>query len=210
MEPIHAWLLPKGINVEPQSVIVMVDYDDPEATAENIKQTVGAGTLGITPFLVTCDEDATLLFAMINHNEDQSQENLNLLACSLMHADEPIFGDMLVFGGIDQAAPDLEPDGRIFDVPEFVIELHDSVVAKAADTWNALVEKMNMLARAAEEGVLDFDRLERIIEDEDEQGLQDLSDTVQRALDVLDEAPIDVADQLMLDIQRMLEDLSDD
>lgn len=183
MSIVSAWLLPNGINVEPQFILVDVtDYESFMADLPNhidwlnddkSNADMGLAVLGVG------DDYAALTTVIQQHDSDTldgGPQDINLLASIMLDVDEPIIGSAVVLCMATGTSPDdcveqvgvMKPDGILFeDFPEWLSELGDNIVRRAADTWNDMVSKFSALAVAMEQGVITEEQLTLAVNNKD-------------------------------------------
>lgn len=200
---VSGMFLPKGINVEPQPIFHPQDED-------MLRATLQCDEMQLTFFQIIVPDVGSTMCAAIGTAEvlekggtTNPSRDLNLLANTLMDDMEPMLGDMIVFGVIN---PDTnEVDGNLHDLPEWVMELSESIVIKASNTWNEMVANVKMLADAQEAGVLDEDALLAALESDSlEAGALAVQEIAERAQAALDQLELLDDDQLILDIESFL------
>lgn len=155
------WLLPKGINVEPQPVLVpnnaasiasMINCDLIDVIHNDIGSSDGEHT-SIVGYL----DDEGLL-------KDHGMSDMNHLAMHLFNRDHPLIGDVIVVGALNS---DGGYDGNNYDLPEWLTECADSLVEGAAERYNAAMGGMLSILAALKDGVLDRDEFIASLEDGD-------------------------------------------
>jgi hypothetical protein len=191
MTIISAWLMPKGINVEPQ--LVLVDASSHHSIAASLFQyldwydDMGDELISISE-IEDKDGSKCVLGAVHQRHEGDYLEggphDINMLASTFLQVDEPIIGNcliMCVFDNQQVSDPTLfdefvdnffrdhaTDDGWqfddytqfvFFDLPEWVAEYSDGIVAGAAESWNSMVDKVARVAVALERGLIDEDTL---------------------------------------------------
>ena len=210
-EIFSAMRLPSGINVEPEAIKVADDVD-------TLYALMGTEDLGVMQFLVSSPElGHTVLTAvmaqdlnnrvpeLIRSGELSMVRDANLLAGALMQEDEPLVGTFIIFGA--QNPDTLQVDGGTYDVPRWVFELSESITVKAAETWNEVVEGIQTLAAALEQGVLDEDVLTDVLATDDvAQGSEDIGRLLEHATDALDQLADVNSEQFIKDLEAMLAD----
>jgi len=195
MTIISAWLMPKGINVEPQ--LVLVDASSHHGIAASLFQyldwydDMGDELISISE-IGDKDGSKCVLGAVYQRHESDYLEggphDINMLASTFLQVDEPIIGNcliMCVFDDQQVSDPTLfdefvdnlfryhgTDDGWEFDdytqfvgvdLPEWVAEYSDAIVAGAAESWNSMVEKVARVATALERGLIDEETLTNMI-----------------------------------------------
>lgn len=143
------WLLPKGINVEPQEIMVpsnagmiadLIGCDLIDA----VRSTVGHRQTGESAIVVGYVDDEGLL-----KNPEMSE--LNHLAMTLF-GNDAIVGDVVVVCGTNAAG---SYDGHNHDLPEWFTAMGDDLVELAAAQFNESMRLMLSLLAAVEAGVVD-------------------------------------------------------
>jgi hypothetical protein len=194
MTIISAWLMPKGINVEPEmilldassdvsmtaSLVYHLDWFNTSFTSEDMSLSEIADVTGRRCVLaaVVQDHDSDYL--------ENGPQDINMLASTFLKVDEPVIGDTIIFcvadaeqmsdHVYDEAVSELwsyQQEGNsdfdclhfadMLDLPEWVAEFHESIVAAAAESWNNMVEKVARVAVALERGLIDEDTLSDLI-----------------------------------------------
>lgn len=201
---IRAWLLPEGINVYPQEIIVDA------ADMPSILTLIGgeATTVEAASFLISdADDNVTVLLGLMDEEAEAkatSPHGMNLLASVLMDTTEPLFGNIVILGCLPEGVSDPDDvDGNLHDVPDWVIDLGDSVTVKAADMWNEMIETIHHMAKAFDAGVLDGDALIDILHNQDASALEELAERSFVALEQLEQ--VDDA-QFIADVEKFLQE----
>jgi len=194
MTIISAWLMPKGINVEPE--MILLDTSSDISITAGLKYHLDWYDTSFTSEDMTISEitdssgNRCVLAAVIqNHDSDYLEngpQDINMLASTFLKVDEPVIGDTIIFcvADVSQMSDDTydsallelwgyQQEGNsdfdclqfaaMSDLPEWVAEFHDSIVAAAAESWNSMVDKVARVAVALERGLIDEDTLADLI-----------------------------------------------
>lgn len=200
---VRAWLLPEGINVYPQEIIVDV------ADVPSILTVIGgeATTVEAASFYICSDDNQTVLLGLMDEEAEvkaTSPHGMNLLASVLLDVSEPLFGNVVIIGCMPEGVSDPDDmDGNLYDVPDWVIDLGDSVTVKAADMWNEMMETIQHMAKAFDAGVLDGDALIDILHNQDATALEELA---QRSFDALEQLEQVDDTQFIADVEKFLQE----
>lgn len=155
----NGWLLPKGINVEPQPVLVpnnaasiasMINCD----LIDVIHNDIGSADGDHTSIVGYVDDEGLL--------KEHNMSDMNHLAMHLFNRDHPLIGDVIVVGALNS---DGDYDGHNYDLPEWVIDCADVLVEGAAERYNAAMGGMVAILTALKDGVLDADEFMASLED---------------------------------------------
>jgi len=176
---VSGWLLPAGINVEPQPVLV------PNDDIDGIVNMIGGNCR-----LFDCvshdvaDEDGnrtTIVGFVDDEGLYDPAADVNYLASAAFGRMEPLVGNVVVVGAINPMTG--VNDGHSHDLPEWVTDRSTDLVLMCADAYNkAAITSVSILA-AIEDGVLDLDEVERIMNaPTDESNLRDVAKAASIAL----------------------------
>lgn len=163
---VTGWLLPKGINVEPQEVLV-------PSNAGMIADMIGCDLIdAITNMIGRDDEDVhTVIVGYIDDEGlfkrfdlDNPFADVNHLAITLFDRDDVIMGDVVVVCAHDA---DGVNDGDNHDLPSWVLELSQDLTAMSAIAYNESMALMSAVANAVKDGVIDADEVTESLGDFD-------------------------------------------
>jgi len=176
---VNGWLLPAGINVKPEPVLVACDdYMDIVNMIGGNCRAIDAvrGELG--------DEDGnrTIIVGYVDDEGlyDEAAE-VNFLASTAFNRSEPLVGNVVVVGGINPTTG--EYDGDNHDLPQWLCDSADGLVAICADTYNKSCVASAAIMYALDEGIIDQVELDRLLNaPTNEQNLQDVAELAVTAL----------------------------
>ncbi len=153
------WLLPKGINVEPQPVLV-------PSNAASIASMINCDLIDVIHNDIGCsDGEHTSIVGYVDDEgllKEHGMSDMNHLAMHLFNRNHPLIGDVIVVGALDSSG---DYDGNNYDLPEWVMELSDSLVEGAAERYNTAMGGMFSILTALKDGVLDADEFMASLED---------------------------------------------
>tara|TARA_S200002703_G_scaffold159693_1_gene174143 strand:- start:12032 stop:12637 length:606 start_codon:yes stop_codon:yes gene_type:complete len=163
---VNGWLLPKGINVEPTSVLVPDD-------AKGIATIIGCTLVDVIYNVVGDDESNEMQICGYVDDEGllkpHSIEDVNHLAMFLLNYKNPIIGDVVVVG----APEDSEFDR---DLPEWLTSLKDEFTQTAAESYNQSMGLTLMIVQAVEDGIIDYGEMQESIRlDEPDETFHDIA-----------------------------------
>jgi len=176
---VSGWLLPAGINVEPQPVLV------PNDDIDGIVNMIGGNCR-----LFDCvshdvaDDDGnrtTIVGFLDDEGLYDSTLDVNYLASAAFGRMEPLVGNVIVVGAIN---PDTgENDGHSHDLPEWVADRATDLVMMCADAYNKAAVTSAAILAAIEDGVLDMDEVDMLMNaPTDEANLRDVAKAASVAL----------------------------
>jgi hypothetical protein len=159
---VSGWLLPKGINVQPQSVLV-------PSNASAIAEMIGCDLIDAVRHEVgSSDGDHTVIVGYVDDEgllKEVGPQDINWLASSLFNRDEPLMGDVVVVGGVDPTTGVYDGDNH--DLPSWLNQLADEVVAYAADSYNKGITTVASVLMAIQDGIIDRSEFEAIMAEDD-------------------------------------------
>jgi len=176
---VNGWLLPTGINVEPQPVLVATD------DYTQIVDLIGGNCRAIDAVrhdVGDKDGNRTTIVGYVDDEGlyDQSAE-VNYLATAAFGRTEPLVGNVVVVSGVNPQTG--EYDGNNHDLPEWLTSCADDLTIMSADAYNKAAMTSAAIMHAMAEGMLDVDEVERImLAPIDEQNLRELSQVAMMAL----------------------------
>ena len=176
---VNGWLLPAGINVEPQPVLVATD------DYTQIVDLIGGNCRAIDAVrhdVGDKDGNRTTIVGYVDDEGlyDQSAE-VNYLATAAFGRTEPLVGNVVVVSGVNPQTG--EYDGHNHDLPEWLTACADDLTIMSADAYNKAAMTSAAIMHALAEGMLDIDEVERILNAPvDEQNLQELAQVAMMAL----------------------------
>lgn len=159
MKYVNGWLLPKGINVEPSSVLVPSD-------AKGIATIIGCSLVDVIYNVVGTDPNDDVVQReqqICGYVDDEGLlkphgiEDVNHLAMYLLNYSQPIIGDVVVVACDDEFEYDL-------DLPEWLIDMKNDVTATAAEAYNQSMGLTLMILQAVEDGLIDVDEMSDAIQ----------------------------------------------
>ena len=145
----NGWLLPKGINVEPQPVLV-------PHNAAGIASMIGCTLIDVIHNDIgDSDGEHTSIAGYLDDEgllKPHHISDINHLAMHLFNRDYPLIGDVIVVGTLNSDGFD---DGDNHDLPDWVMGLSDSLVEGAAQRYNSAMGAMLAIMAALHDGILD-------------------------------------------------------
>ena len=169
---VSGWLLPAGINVEPQPVLVATD------DYTQIVDLIGGNCRAIDAVRHDVgDEDGnrTTIVGYVDDEGlyDQSAE-VNYLATACFGRTDMLVGNVVVVSGINPKTG--EYDGDNHDLPEWLTERADDLTIMSANAYNQAAVVSASIMSALADGVLDMDEVDRIMDAPvDDANLRDLA-----------------------------------
>lgn len=156
---VSGWLLPAGINVEPQPVLVATD------DYTQIVDLIGGNCRAIDAVrhdVGDKDGNRTTIVGYVDDEGlyDQSAE-VNYLATAAFGRTEPLVGNVVVVSGINPKTG--EYDGNNHDLPEWLTDCADDLTVMSADAYNKAAIASAAVMHALSEGMLDIDEVDRIM-----------------------------------------------
>ena len=176
---VNGWLLPAGINVEPQPVLVATD------DYTQIVDLIGGNCRAIDAVrhdVGDADGNRTTIVGYVDDEGlyDQSAE-VNYLASAAFGRMEPLVGNVVVVSGINPQTG--EYDGNNHDLPEWLTGCADDLTIMSADAYNKAAVATGAVMHALAEGMLDIDEVDRILNaPTDERNLQEVAQVAMLAL----------------------------
>lgn len=157
---VSGWLLPAGINVEPQPVLVanddytqIVDLIGGNCRAiDAVRHDVGDENGNRTTIVGYVDDEGLY---------DQSAE-VNYLASAAFGRTEPLVGNVVVVSGINPQTG--EYDGDNHDLPEWLTERADDLTIMSADAYNKAAVATMAVMNALQDGLIDEAELQRVLD----------------------------------------------
>lgn len=156
---VSGWLLPAGINVEPQPVLV------PNDDIDGIVNMIGGNCRLFDCVSHDVADDQGNRTTIVGYVDDEglydSTLDVNYLASAAFGRMEPLVGNVIVVGGIN---PDTgENDGYSHDLPEWVTDRATDLVMMCADAYNKAAITSAAILTAIEDGVLDMDEVDALM-----------------------------------------------
>lgn len=157
---VSGWLLPAGINVEPQPVLVAND------DYTQIVGLIGGNCRAIDAVrhdVGDTDGNSTTIVGYVDDEGlyDQSAEP-NYLASVAFGRAEPLMGNVVVVGGVN---PDTgEYDGDNHDLPDWLASSADSLVTMSADVYNKSAIASMAVLNALSDGLIGEAELQRVLD----------------------------------------------
>lgn len=155
---VSGWLLPRGINVVPQPVLV-------PTSARGISNIIGCDYVDAVRNSVSDGDDKVMLVGYVDDEallKPHGLEDINHLAMFLLDTVNPLVGDCVVISGSN---PDGYYDGEDYDLPSWLLEMSDEVVAGAADRYNKSMVTMMCLMQAIADGLIGEDEMQYALQD---------------------------------------------
>jgi hypothetical protein len=202
MKYVNGWLLPKGINVQPEPVLVPSD-------ASGIATIIGCSVVDVLYNVVATDPDdgIDMQAQICGYVDDEGLlkphdiEDVNHLAMYLLNYAQPIIGNVVVVGVDDEADYDL-------DLPEWLIDMKDDITATAAESYNQSMGLTLMILQALEDGVIGSDDLTDAIQlDQPDEKFHDIAKVSFKYAELKDASGVDGLD-IVSGFERMLEEES--
>ncbi len=203
MKYVNGWLLPKGINVEPSSVLVPSD-------ASGIATIIGCSVVDIIYNVVAtddADDGVEHQQQICGYVDDEGLlkphgiDDVNHLAMYLLNYVEPIIGDVVVVA-VD---PEEEYD---LDLPRWLTDMKDDVTAATSESYNQSMGLTLMILQAVEDGIIDIDEMTDAIQlDQPDEKFHDIAKISFKYAEAKENSGISELD-IVSGLERMLEDES--
>ena len=152
------WLLPAGVNVQPEAVVVQDHY-------LKIAETIGCNLIDAVYNTVGSDDgEHTQIVGFIDDEGlFDPDAKPNVLASVLFDRQDLLVGDCLVFSSVNA---DGENDGENYDAPSWLIELSDDLVLQSAELWNSCMVSLMALRYAVDNNVVDESEVDAAVVDD--------------------------------------------
>jgi len=152
------WLLPAGVNVQPEAVVVQDHY-------LKIAETIGCNLIDAVYNTVgSYDGEHTQIVGFIDDEGlFDPDAKPNVLASVLFDRENLLVGDCLVFSSVNA---DGENDGENYDAPSWLIDLSDDLVLQSAELWNSCVVSLTALRYAVDNNIVDQSEVEAAVDDD--------------------------------------------
>lgn len=158
---VMGWFLPKGINVQPEPVLVPSD-------AQAIADLIGCSLIDAVRHTVGHDDGHQTTIVGYVDDEGLLGEiglgDVNHLATKLFHRDEHLVGNVVVVGGLNAAGL---YDGDNHDIPDWLFGCADDLTEMAAMDYNQSVAVVAAVLSSLQDGVISSDELSELLEQDD-------------------------------------------
>ena len=201
MKYVNGWLLPKGINVEPSSVLVPSD-------ASGIATIIGCSVVDVIYNVVGTDPNDDVVQQeqqICGYVDDEGLlkphgiEDVNHLAMYLLNYSQPIIGDVVV------VAVDAEEEYDL-DLPEWLIDMKDDVTAIAAESYNQSMGLTLMIVQAVHDGIIGSEEMFEAIQfDEPDEKFHDIARISFKYAEAKEASGVEELD-IVSGLERMLKD----
>lgn len=176
---VSGWLLPAGINVEPQPVLVPTDDID------GIVNMIGGNCRLFDCVSHDVSDGDGNRTTIVGYVDDEGlydpTADVNYLASAAFGRMEPLVGNVIVVGGINPQTG--ENDGYSHDLPDWVADRATDLRLMCVDAYNKAAITSAAILSAIEDGVLDIDEVNALMNaPTDEANLRDVAKAASVAL----------------------------